>query len=346
MCAAHHIKLATAGLTCDPFKQSRHFQMDLEALRPFMRTVINRQQPGTTKPGSDEESLMGKTRSRVLSSWSQGLRDGVLWLGSLRDGLLVCGGGLYLLGYIAWSVNAWSNNMGLLPALEFQYVVAGVIVAALSTTIYGMIKALLLVRARLPSWLNPQKTWGRLARAAILVVFLLSFFVGAAADRLGATNITDGALLVLTFTGPLLLPLPVTGTGWLSALSKFLGSTTGFLFEKVFGPTYVVLVSLIGSVLLGRTAIMLYVNLPQALGGVRPRCAFVDFDENKLSKDTRSILMQSNTPSSAEHVLRSVQLDVLFSSSDFMIVRAHGSNNNPETYQIKTDSLDSIVWCD
>ena len=40
--------------------------------------------------------------------------------GELRDEFLVMGAIFYFFGYIVWAINAYRNDLGLLPALEFQ----------------------------------------------------------------------------------------------------------------------------------------------------------------------------------------------------------------------------------
>ena len=40
--------------------------------------------------------------------------------GEIRDGFLVMGAIFYFFGYIVWAINAYRNDLGLLPALEFQ----------------------------------------------------------------------------------------------------------------------------------------------------------------------------------------------------------------------------------
>jgi len=57
--------------------------------------------------------------------------DWLKWLGERRDGFLVGGAVLYGLGYLVWSYNAWRNHLGQLPAIEFQYLMSGLIPGAI-----------------------------------------------------------------------------------------------------------------------------------------------------------------------------------------------------------------------
>ena len=57
------------------------------------------------------------------STWRQ-VGSAFEWLGSRRNGFLVGLAVIYGLGYLVWAVNSWMNNLGFLPALDFQYFVA------------------------------------------------------------------------------------------------------------------------------------------------------------------------------------------------------------------------------
>jgi hypothetical protein len=46
---------------------------------------------------------------------------------SFREGFLLVIATAYVLGYIAWSVHALQEHLGLLPALRFQYIFAGLV---------------------------------------------------------------------------------------------------------------------------------------------------------------------------------------------------------------------------
>src|SRR5690349_2113251 len=54
------------------------------------------------------------------------LEGSLIKLGSVRDGLLILLSLVYALGYSVWAINAYSRNLGLLPALQFEYFIAGV----------------------------------------------------------------------------------------------------------------------------------------------------------------------------------------------------------------------------
>jgi len=44
---------------------------------------------------------------------------------SKKDTALASLSTMYLIGYIVWSINAYKNNLGILPAFESQYFISG-----------------------------------------------------------------------------------------------------------------------------------------------------------------------------------------------------------------------------
>ena len=68
--------------------------------------------------------------------------SGLKRLGEVRDGLLVAASLLYTLGYLVRSFNAWQYKLGLLPAVQSQYFVAGLVPALITGFVYLSIRAL------------------------------------------------------------------------------------------------------------------------------------------------------------------------------------------------------------
>ena len=101
-------------------------------------------------------------------------------IGELRDGFLVGVVILYILGYIVWAFNARQNNLGLLPALDFQYFTAGIVPAVLLLALYIAIRGIILLREKVAIWFGPSVTgWRLILRRIIFVVCggSLSLFV-------------------------------------------------------------------------------------------------------------------------------------------------------------------------
>jgi hypothetical protein len=66
-------------------------------------------------------------QSRKSLSLLEWIKEHLKTTGDLRDGLLISASILYVVGYLVWSSNAWQNQLGLLPALDPQYFVAGLV---------------------------------------------------------------------------------------------------------------------------------------------------------------------------------------------------------------------------
>src|SRR5881397_1154408 len=109
----------------------------------------------------------------MLGSFSDLLK----WLGERRDGFLISGAVLYGLGYLVWSYNAWRNHLGQLPALEFQYVMSGLIPGAIigiawaATAFFGNMREKAIALSQKYHRLN----WQFVLTLAITVVQLIVF---------------------------------------------------------------------------------------------------------------------------------------------------------------------------
>lgn len=102
------------------------------------------------------------------------------WLkrfGELRDGLLVIAGILYIVGYLTWAINAWQYNLGLLPALESQYFLAGIGPALTLAVSYFVVRGLFLLRKKVAAYLEPGVTGWKLLLRRTLFAFCVSAYL-------------------------------------------------------------------------------------------------------------------------------------------------------------------------
>src|SRR5215208_1534447 len=75
---------------------------------------------------SDTNGRAGKTDEQGGAARAlQRAVDRLTLLGTTRDGIVVGVATVYIAGYLVWSINAWQNNLGIPPALDLQYFVAG-----------------------------------------------------------------------------------------------------------------------------------------------------------------------------------------------------------------------------
>jgi hypothetical protein len=109
-----------------------------------------------------------------------------------------------------------------------------------------------------------------------------------------------------------------------------------------------------------------YSEVPQALGGGRPRCAHLELSREKISPETMAVLAIATatpigtptavaTSDSVSKTSRSREVSVLFESNDVLIVRLAKTptplaiaTETPvtETFEIKRSAVEALAWCD
>jgi hypothetical protein len=68
------------------------------------------------------------------------LRDSIVKLAELRDGVLVLAALVYGCGYVGLAFHAWRLGLGLVPGFELQYFTAGIVPFALAAFVYWVIR--------------------------------------------------------------------------------------------------------------------------------------------------------------------------------------------------------------
>lgn len=277
-------------------------------------------------------------------------RDPFKWLGEHRDGFLVGGAILYGLGYLVWSYNAWHNHLGQLPALEFQYLMSGIIPAAI--LVLGWAGNVYFLEARQ----TVLKVVKRKYFILIAVVFIsstigwLPIAVGRGWIKIGLTEAQVSSyiaplVIILFYFQILAAPQSPTEGSIVLRLQDFLEPTYRYVVPIAFCGYSIVLY------------LALYPSLPQQLGGPNPRCAYIDLVREDVAPSTLSALAASSTDAtmgSGSKVVRSEKLDVYFSSSEYLLVRPaqsfDGSRKGAPAedaplYQVQKDVIRAIQWC-
>lgn len=258
--------------------------------------------------------------------------DVLKWLGERRDGLLMGVAGLYGLGYLVWTINAARNGLGQLPALEFQYIAAGVVPALLIALVYAAIAFFHDIQERLIGFFERHRLVGWLGVLAILGIVLLSEFAPWDRD------------MVALYSGPLIFFLAYTvqtskyKSGRLAAFSEFL--------YRYATPAAFCLYAL-------AAYLSFYQGLPQVLGGPRPHCANVDLVRAEASAETWAALSSEIGHSQSGDVwagvVRSKKLHVYFSASDYLLVRVAADDDaKPEDaplYEVPRSAIRTVHWC-
>lgn len=261
-------------------------------------------------------------------------------LSAMRDGLLVAAGIVYVLGYLVWSLNAWINNLGLLPALEFQYFVAGVFPAVLVWLVYIGVKSGGQLMDKVATLLDPGAKGGlRLLRRCIPIVYTVAsirVLVGVFMHLTREEFVADIPLLLFGLVVIVTLPLDVAihwgKSHWARLVRRFFWLNMVVALLLIVVPFYL---------------FIWYPRIPQALGGLRPSCVYLDVKKAELSSKTLEGIFPDDARKSSSGVVRSSKLDLFFLSRDFIWVKRHAEKQDitHRVYKIKRDIVQAITSC-
>jgi hypothetical protein len=273
------------------------------------------------------------------------------WLTALpydrvRDAFLVSAGLLYLLGYAVWSMHAWRNNLGLLPLLEAQYLLAGFIVACILLGGVACAWVAWWVRERIPGTLTPERArtgWRKVLRRAWLTVIVASF---------AGLLIADADWVKQRYAVP--ETVAVTFAGILISAALFLLPALEGVPDKPYQKFFHRLMSLYSVLFIVIFALLFQVKAfdvytshwPQELAGPRPRCAYVDFDVVKFAPETAAQLLPPSTvQDSSARIVRSDPLQIFFAGNTLLVKPTRAAGPADETYEIDQDAVATITWC-
>lgn len=292
---------------------------------------------------------MGTEKATISSA------DLLKWIGERRDGFLVAGAVLYGLGYLVWSYNAWRNHLGQLPAIEFQYFIAGLVPGAIIATAWVATKFFTLMqdKAFILFTKNPFLRWVSIG-VTIVVVYAVIFLTFAIDKKWLNIGWTKNQLI--RYTAPLLLINLYFSLLFMFPQSKKPKEPLSWLTEKYLSLNKYLITFMFCFYSLV-IFIDLYPSLPQELGGPQPRCAYVDLVRDDLAPPSLSFLASNrsvdNPPALKTKVVRSVKLKVYFSSSDYLLVRTakdankYGVENleNSPLYELRKEVIRVVYWC-
>jgi hypothetical protein len=260
-----------------------------------------------------------------MAAFLQGTATRFKALGGYRDAFLVGGALVYGLGYLVWAYTAWQYGLGILPGIEFQYLVAGVV--PLLIIIYGFIayRFIHYVFAIVDARPSSRKLNILLAAACLLTILLCA----RAMPVMPHSSISEMILwlllsvVVLTLSGILLALYVKFTTRWIAVLKRF--DPKG-IFEYGILELNNLAILLMFSYVFLKFYLLIYPALPQDLGGRRPRCAVMEFTGGRLTpQDTAQLIDAGNQPSPAAAtsgaVMESRVLKVYFSNKDYILAR-------------------------
>lgn len=275
-------------------------------------------------------------------------------IAGIRDGVLVIAGILYILGYLFWAINAFQNNLGLLPAIESQYFVAGIVPMFVILALLLAITGIKLIREKIPAWLGPSVKGWRLVLRWIIIAWLL---FGLAGFSMVSEVLPEGDWVTIFFyvyfiSWVFFPPYPFghksEGEYGETKILRFIRKFFDKTFPGILATAYPVFLA-VGLSTAGLNFFIedVYPSIPQEFGGVRPRCAQLDVVADQLSVETREAILPIDSIDSENQVVQTIEVNVFFSGSEFMLVRPLAQEQEPklEVYEIRTSVIQAVTWC-
>lgn len=266
--------------------------------------------------GHSESAAPEPRRSEETGAWPH-LQSGIE--------ILVSGAAVvYALGYLAWAIVLWEHDIGLPPALEGQYLIAGLVPAA----ILGLFVLVVVALLRLLELIRRRVTKVRARCANILrwaaTGLVLSGFVGSA--LFGGSKVGD-ALIVAGLLGFV--------ASWLFAADNLdRWAARGLIWYFIVAAPFLFLVPL------QWFATRLFVHLPAEFGGPTVQTVRLDIAPAELAAET--LVLLGLPPSPGAETIRTGPLRVLMVPGDFHVIMA-GSGGKPVPVKIKADIVRAIV---
>jgi hypothetical protein len=265
------------------------------------------------------------------------LRVVIKSLGELRDGCLLAAGIVYLFGYVGWSMYAWRLGLGVAPAIDAQYFVAGAPIAVVTAgAIYLLVVAGRFISATWRYRDGPVPTVVRhvafLLLAATATVCIIAkeaiWIIRGFSWHTFAVSVSFGVPAALIYAGHRRLVEFVGGSAvlWrfvtvITVLSVSLAVVYGFVF-------------------------VLYPAFPGVLGGGRPKRAYLDLHPERLSPNTAQLLglpvVAATTPSG---VVRSREVQLLETREQLIIfLDIPRPGKVTPRFELPRSVAEAIVW--
>ena len=252
-------------------------------------------------------------------------------IGEYRDAALVLISVDYLLGYFSWSFYAAENDLGLAPALDTQYLIAG----ALPTLILGIGVALGALQLQFARWTASEPSERRYMMAKwTIAIGLAMLFGGLAVSTLFKGTPSEGPASRAIIIG-----------AYVVMAGALLQGSEGVKVFRWYGLICLWLVVIFVPILM----LVVYFDwvfryVPASLGGPAPRCVVVDVVDGDLSRETMNELVPPPTTTDTT-VKRTRKLDLLFSGAELVMVRPTGQRRGDPVFAIDKDAIRAITSC-
>ncbi len=231
------------------------------------------------------------------------------------------------MGYIVWSVHALDEGLGLLPALELQYLLAGSLLALI--LLVGLLLGIAVMRISFASE-RGKHSLRRSIRAVArmtdpVLVGAVSATVWVLTDRSG--HLLLWVICATAFGLPVLLSLYLI-PGFASRhvrplIAAWVGANLAFSASLFY-------------------VTVAYPDVPQELGGVKPRCGYVEIARADASPALAREVFAAGGAN--DGVARSRKLSIFFSGGDAYIVRVRNVMG-AHVHELRKQIVKSVADC-
>lgn len=268
---------------------------------------------------------------------------------------LLLAGIAYVFGYASRALHAFDNNLGALPGIRFEYLVAGTLLlippVALCLFFWGVWRS----AKDLAAWAAKVPKRKERVSIALFVTFVFGTIVAVSGgDRVrivGLVLLLSSAyfFVVLSITNesssPSYATIKSANVKWWQKWLSRLGHGALNLWAAIITLLSGLLLLLLFIVAVGYGSIALK-YVPQELGGVKPKCGVFDLSPEQLSPELRSLIASPGDhldPSSK--VIRSRPLEV-FTTSEPWLIRMPGPADGVPARSIRLDgkAVLSVEW--
>jgi hypothetical protein len=251
-------------------------------------------------------------------------------IGKLRDAVLVLATIVYLLGYLSWALYAGTNDLGLVPALDTQYFVAGVLPVLVLAV--GIVLALL--QLRFVKWSNAEPSPARLTSGnVILAAGAVLIVLGVLAGKVLPQRINGGAEAA-TITG-----------AYVAMAGAVLQGARSHPWLRLYSLGIIWLVVIFIPLLLFlEYSDKVFPHLPASLGGPAPRCVSIDLATQEVSGATSAVLVAGGD-STGSPIRHTRPLMLVFDGPQFAMLRVKDDGPKGPTYAIAKHAVMALTPC-
>ncbi len=269
-------------------------------------------------------------------------------IAQIRDPILVFSIVSYASGYLIWSFHMWQGGIGFVPALDPQYFIAGILPTVLLLLVLIAVTKGRKFTSSFCGKLAPDATgkWRKARNSAkivfysCVVIWLIAgvFYSGEKISEL-TMFIIQVICMPLGVFMVLLVPDMFISQRRNDAFTRLLRKFDA-IYRKSLSYYLLISFAILAVVLY---SLLLYPQIPQELGGIKPKPALLELRSATFSDQ---LLEQLSETSVNSEIVRTVEVDILFYSSNRLVVRQTNEDGHKSTYDLKRDDVETIIWLD